>query len=336
MELVSVLIPCRNAAPWLAQALRSALDQTWSRVEVILVDDGSTDGSFDLAQRFGSSRCRVVRQDPRGASAARNHALRLAQGDFIHYLDADDFLAPDKITLQMNAMRDAGPGCLSWSSATYLLGGAETGPSQFEIARDAGKSSVDFLARLWGGEGSPGMVLVHQWLAPRALIERAGPWNETLSVDDDGEFFTRVMLASASRISVPSAQCFYRKFHSQLNLSNRVTHDRRHGGSALKAACLKAGHLMAHAPYDSITKRAVSRLITQQVVDTYPIPIHRRGVEFLEQHGIPLSPDFDAPPWFLRVKPFIGWKAARHLQDRARAWRKSLRREPNARDASLE
>jgi glycosyltransferase involved in cell wall biosynthesis len=240
VDLVSVLVPCRDAAPWLAQALRSALDQTWRRLEVIVIDDGSVDGSFEWARRFSSSRCRVVRQDRCGASSARNHALRLAQGSMIQYLDADDFLAPDKTKLQMEAMRDRGNGCLSWGSAAYRRGNAETGPFQFEPARAAGASATDFLARLWGGEGKPGMVLVHQWLAPRALIERAGPWNKKLSIDDDGEFFARVLLASTERIPVPAAHCSYRKFHSRGNLSARVTRDRSHRRSALEAACLKA------------------------------------------------------------------------------------------------
>jgi glycosyltransferase involved in cell wall biosynthesis len=325
VELVSVLIPCRNATPWLEQALRSALDQTWRRLEVIVVDDGSTDGSFELARRFASPRCRVVRQEPRGASAARNRALRFAQGDFIQYLDADDFLAPGKIALQMDAMRGRGPGCLSWSSGEYLLAGIETGPRRVEPAREIGASAADFLARLWGGEGNPGMMLVHQWLAPRALIERAGPWNEGLSVDDDGEFFARTVLASTERIAVPEARCFYRKCHSQTNLSAGVIRDPRRRRGAMEAACLKAGHLLAQVPHHPMARRAVSRLITQQVVEAYPDPVHRRGMDFLRGHGIALAREIDAPPWFLRARPLIGWRGARRLQDGARACRKIVR-----------
>lgn len=334
--MVSVLIPCRNAAPWLAQTLRSALDQTWPRVEVIVVDDGSADGSFELARHFASSRCRVVRQDPAGASTARNHALRLAQGEVIQYLDADDFLAPDKIALQMHAMRDGGPACLSWSSATYLLDGNEKGASHFESARDAGTGATDFLTRLWGGEGNPGMVLVHQWLTPRGLIEKAGSWNEKLSADDDGEFFARVVLASTSRIPVPEASCCYRKFHSSSNLSAAAVSAGHHRASALKAACLKAEHLLGRVSDDSAARRAVSRLITQQVVDAYPDPIHRRGLEFLRRHDLVPANEFEAPPWFQHAWPLIGWKAARRLQLGARAWRKFAAANASDRSASPE
>jgi glycosyltransferase involved in cell wall biosynthesis len=327
VDLVSVLVPCRDAAPWLAQALRSALDQTWRRLEVIVVDDGSVDGSFELARRFSSSRCRVVRQDRCGASSARNHALCLAQGGMIQYLDADDFLAPDKIELQLDAMHHRESGCLSWGSAAYRCGNAKTGPLQFETARAAGASATDFLARLWGG-GEPGMVLVHQWLTPRALIEHAGPWNEKLSVDDDGEFFTRVLLASTERIPVPAAHCSYRKFHSRGNLSARVTRSPSHRRSALDAACLKAGHLLALVPHDPAARRAVSKLVTQQIVDVYPDPTYLRGFEFLKRHDIAFFPEFDAPPWFLRARPLIGWKAARRLQDCARGWRQTVQGAP--------
>jgi hypothetical protein len=130
-----------------------------------------------------------------------------------------------------------------------------------------------------------------------------------------------VVLASTGRISVPEARCFYRKFHSRFNLST-CARNPRHRGSALEAACLKAGYLLHHAPHDLIVHRAVSRLLTQQIIDAYPDPIHRRGLAFLRQHGIPLSPEFDASPWFLQVRPLIGWKTTRRLQDGARICRR--------------
>lgn len=315
MELVSILMPCRNAAPWIGQALDSALQQTWPRIEIIVVDDGSTDGSGRIARKFVSPRCQVVRQEPRGASAARNHALSLAQGDFIQYLDADDLLGPDKIACQLAAMRDRGKMALSWSSAVYLLEASEEGRSRYEPARAAERDGAEFLTRLWGSENPAGMMLVHQWLATRELIARAGPWNEELSVDDDGEFFARVVLAAGERIPVPGACCYYRKFRHRRNLS--AAGPRR---SAVAAACLKAGHLL-HRRSDERTRRAVARLLTQEIIDAYPDPGYRVGTEFLHKHGLSLAREVVAPPWFQRAAPVIGWKATRRLQDFARAWR---------------
>ena len=100
-QLVSILIPAYNAQYWIPDTIRSALAQKWANTEVIIVDDGSRDSTLEIARRFESARVKVVAQENRGAAAARNRALSLAQGDYIQWLDADDLLAPDKISEQL-------------------------------------------------------------------------------------------------------------------------------------------------------------------------------------------------------------------------------------------
>src|SRR5262245_2008001 len=102
--LVSILIPAYNAERWIAETLQSALGQTWGRKEIIVVDDGSSDGTLAAALRFESNEVRVVMQPNQGAAAARNKALSLSQGDYIQWLDADDLLAPDKISKQIETV----------------------------------------------------------------------------------------------------------------------------------------------------------------------------------------------------------------------------------------
>src|SRR5438128_8633466 len=108
-RLVSILIPVYNAESFVADAIQSALDQTWPAKEIIAVDDGSTDRSAEVLKSF-APRIKVIEQENRGASAARNRALREAQGEFIQYLDADDLLAPNKIKIQMNRLLAESPG----------------------------------------------------------------------------------------------------------------------------------------------------------------------------------------------------------------------------------
>ena len=98
--LVSILVPCFNAKQWVAQAIESALAQTWPEKEVIVVDDGSTDRSLDIIKSFGA-RIRWETGRNRGANVARNRLLELARGDWLQYLDADDYLLPEKIEQQM-------------------------------------------------------------------------------------------------------------------------------------------------------------------------------------------------------------------------------------------
>jgi glycosyltransferase involved in cell wall biosynthesis len=103
--LVSILIPCFNAERWVAQAIESALAQTWPEKEVIVVDDGSTDGSLDVIKSFGA-HIRWETGPNRGGNVARNRLLELARGEWLQYLDADDYLLPDKITRQMEFLAD--------------------------------------------------------------------------------------------------------------------------------------------------------------------------------------------------------------------------------------
>jgi glycosyltransferase involved in cell wall biosynthesis len=98
--LVSILIPCFNTERWIEQAIKSALAQTWREKEVIVVDDGSTDMSLKLIKNFGD-RIRWVSGPNRGSNVARNRLLELARGEWLQYLDADDYLLPEKIALQM-------------------------------------------------------------------------------------------------------------------------------------------------------------------------------------------------------------------------------------------
>lgn len=100
MPLVSILIPCYNAERWIGLCIESALAQTWAEKEVIVVDDGSTDGSLEIIRSFGKS-IQFETGPNRGGNAARNRLLDLARGEWLQYLDADDYLLPDKIEKQM-------------------------------------------------------------------------------------------------------------------------------------------------------------------------------------------------------------------------------------------
>lgn len=106
MTKVSILIPCYNAEQWIGQAIQSALDQTWPDKEVIVVDDGSIDGSREVIQSF-EGRVKFEFGTNRGGNPTRNRLLELASGDWVQYLDADDYLLPDKINHQMKSVEDS-------------------------------------------------------------------------------------------------------------------------------------------------------------------------------------------------------------------------------------
>lgn len=205
--LVSILIPAYNSELWIAETLRSALAQTWERKEIIVVDDGSTDRTLEIARRFESDELRIVRQANQGASAARNHALSLSKGDYIQYLDADDLLAPDKIAQQFATLNSTStPRTLlscSWGRFMYRYYRTEFVPS----ALWCDLTSIEWLIRKMRYNL---YMQTATWLVSRELADAAGPWDTSLTVDDDGEYFCRILLASDIVRFVPEAKVYYR------------------------------------------------------------------------------------------------------------------------------
>ena len=122
---VSVIMPAFNAAPFIAAAIQSVLDQTHDNVEVIVIDDGSTDGTFEIAGGFGS-RVRVIRQRQRGAASARNTGAAQASGEWLAFLDADDLWEPEKLSRQLAA---AGPDIHMIYSDRFNIGSVEGWPA---------------------------------------------------------------------------------------------------------------------------------------------------------------------------------------------------------------
>lgn len=116
-NLVSVIVPTYNRAYCLARAINSALAQTHPEIEVIVVDDGSTDSTPDvLAQEYGDNpRVHYIRRSNGGAAAARNSALRLARGEFVGFLDSDDVWMPWKIELQLACLAHFPEAGMIWS-----------------------------------------------------------------------------------------------------------------------------------------------------------------------------------------------------------------------------
>jgi hypothetical protein len=117
---VSVIIPLFNKAPYVARALSSVLAQTFTDFEVIVVDDGSTDGSARVVEQFSDHRLRLIKQDNSGPGAARNRGLAEAQGEFVAFLDADDCWLPAYLESGMRRFAAMGPKVAAVSSG-YLF-----------------------------------------------------------------------------------------------------------------------------------------------------------------------------------------------------------------------
>jgi glycosyltransferase involved in cell wall biosynthesis len=221
--LVSILVPAYNAQEFLTDTLRSAVGQSWDRKEIIVVDDGSRDETLAIARQFESKSVRVVTQRNQGASAARNKAYSLSQGDYIQWLDADDLLAPDKVARQMAALEQCSSRrtllSSAWGRFLYRYGRAKFTPSPLW----ADLSRSEWLMRKMEHNA---YMQTATWLVSREVSDAAGPWDTRLLGDDDGEYFCRILLASDGTRFVPESKVFYR-LPGSTNLSHIGTSDRK-------------------------------------------------------------------------------------------------------------
>ncbi len=206
--LVSILIPAYNAEQWITYTLESAIAQTWQRKEIIVVNDGSTDRTAEVAQQFASKGVSVVTTANEGLSGAINNAYEHSQGDYIQYLDADDLLAPDKIERQLAALRrgDNRRMLLSSPMAWFHYRTRRARFVHDSLCQDL--SPVEWLLRKMGENLHAQNAT---WLVSRELAEAAGPWDKDLHFDQDGEYFARVLVASEGTRFVPDAGSFYRR-----------------------------------------------------------------------------------------------------------------------------
>lgn len=307
VPLVSVLIPCYNAGRWVAQALDSVLAQTWPALEIIVVNDGSTDNSRDVLRAYEPRNVKVIDQDNRGQTAALNRALAAASGAFIQYLDADDLLAPDKIALQMQQLA-ANPACVSaaaWARFRHDPADAVFQPD--EMWRDL--SPVDWLVANWRDGG--GMMFPAMWLLPRAIVGAAGPWREELTLCNDTEYFTRVVLAAQRVLHCAAARTYYR---SGLAGSVSGIKTRRGWESYYQVVSLCQHHLLGRQDTQA-TRRACAMLWQRFAHAAYPYApdlANRAMHQARMNHPARLRPE--GGPAFVWASRLLGWRAARRLQ----------------------
>lgn len=205
----SIIIPAYNSEATLVRAIDSVLDQNYQAQEIIVVDDGSTDGTPEVAARYGSKLC-YIRQDNAGVSSARNHGAQVASGDWLAFLDADDWYYPDRLRLHAEWIRED-------ASLDFLTG-------DYEYRDDAGKLLGTSMSQHDAGRmmlakaaGSARVVMdqaheiqayvaehfgdTHTLSVPRAMFMKLGGYPLGYKVCEDVHFLVR-LVSESRRIGV--------------------------------------------------------------------------------------------------------------------------------------
>ena len=205
--IVSIIIPCYNAKQWVQEAIESCLNQTYPNIEIIVVDDGSTDGSLEILRRY-LPRIRLETGPNRGGNSARNRGFALSRGEYIQYLDADDYLDADKIARQVRFLEETKADVV-YGDLRYRRHLPDVSFSYLDRIQVSGVQQ-DILASLlsfWGAQVNGGAVLYR-----RQVVNQVGGWDETLRAAQDTDFLTSVALSGAKILYQPGCHFIYRKY----------------------------------------------------------------------------------------------------------------------------
>lgn len=310
--LVSILIPCYNAEPWIAQAIQSALDQSWQHKEIIVVDDGSTDGSLQIVRDFGAA-IRWETGPNRGGNATRNRLCQLAAGEWLQYLDADDYLQPHKIEQQLRELPASSAVDVAYSPAvieTWLEG-----------------SRVDQQVLPIPEPHDP-WILLARWYLPqtgcvlwrKASVIAVGGWKPDQPCCQEHELYSRMLMAGQKFHYCPTPGAVYRQWSEQTVCKRDVpeVHRRRLEIEQRAEDWLRETGELTPARLWAINQ---ARFETARSVWKYD---PARAAEIM--HGVGFSqpdfmPDGDAAPSSYRTAyRFLGFPAAERLAAWKRSW----------------
>ena len=222
---VSIVMPCYNGERFLAETLRSAIAQTKPPLEILVVDDGSKDGSAAIGDGIGAP-VRVIRQPNQGEAVARNRGIAEARGTHILFLDADDLLAPESLE-RLSAAVGSSPDAVSVMGCAWFT----TDPKDPYFTKDA-RATAFFPAII-----EENIAPIHCWLVPTKLVQDAAGFAETLHWFEDWDLWWRIGVRASALIPVDYPGALYRQHrHSQLATTKKQDRARGHADVIVRLA----------------------------------------------------------------------------------------------------
>lgn len=201
--LVSTIIPVFNRPDQLPEAVSSALQQNYRPIEIIIVDDGSTDGlTSEIAQRLAAANPDIIRfatQKNGGPGVAREHGRQLAKGEFVQYLDSDDILLPKKFERQVRALNESPDADVAYGKTRYRHADGRVEPDAWKGSGTRRATMFpEFLNERWWDTPNP--------LYRESICQKAGPWS-ALRLEEDWEYDCRIAARGGKLVWVPDFVC---------------------------------------------------------------------------------------------------------------------------------
>jgi len=306
--LVSICMPAYNAGEYIADTVKSIIGQSYTNWELIITNDGSTDGTAAILNQLTDARIKVFHQENKGQCAAANQAFQLSKGKLIKFMDADDLLSPNYIQNQVSVINgdDNVIAFAAWgrfynnSLKTFLIDDSflkkSMEPAEWLIASMTDKQV---------------MLQCALWLIPRRILEASGLWNETLSLINDFEFFIRVLLCAHELRFTNDAILYYR---SGLAQSLSATTSASGAESAYNSVNLGTQHLLKQETSDRV-KRIAADCFQRLVYTFYPqhqAVVQKAALKVKELGGSSVA--FPAGGYTKILAFILGWKTTQYLK----------------------
>lgn len=217
-SLTSIIIPCYNARKYIVDTIKSILQQTHSPIEIIVIDDGSTDGSLKVIKNY-EEKVKWSTGPNRGACQARNQGFEMASGEYVMFLDADDLVAPKTLEALQSKLLATNKkiAVCPWSKLVYSKKGGWQEKEGLPLTPREGQ---DWLQSWLTGRFIPSCSILWH----RSDLEQLGGWDESLSANQDGDLVMRFLLNEGGIVTTYEGQSFYRQHEGlEASISNRYT-----------------------------------------------------------------------------------------------------------------
>ena len=308
LPLVSVLIPLYNEEKYIAQTIECCLNQTYKNVEVIVVDDHSTDSSLSVARSYESERVHVYVNPNKGVGSARNYAFEKSRGDYIKYLDSDDYFTEGILEKQVKRIiDDGGDGVIAYSQMRFfhMPDKPENWLSGFrQNYIPASEYNLDMFRKMnyyW---------YPFLFLFPRSIVEKTGGWNTNCVYGEDTEFTANAIQLSKKVLFVDKEYSVWRLFDDNKHLHAVVSPKVKI--QKIEVLFRLAQILLSRKDTDEI-RDICSRYISHTVYDLflYVYPLYDQIEELFMKNNLTWM-KYENPRLHLLYK-VLGWRRATTL-----------------------
>jgi glycosyltransferase involved in cell wall biosynthesis len=309
-DIVSIVMAMYNTRRYVHEAIESVLGQDYPHFELIIVDDGSTDGGHEVVERYSDPRIRLIRTANRGLSAARNHGIDESRGTYVTFLDSDDLLLPTSLSSRLTALVQTNSNAAFSRNVAIIdissdIASIALGTPYVASPPWVAWAAKDLIRMLLEGTF---FVFSQSLMMDRKLLGNIGGFNPLIMVYEDVEFISRLLPATQKLVETFAPIYIYRRRRDSLSAIN----SRRKAAESLRT--LRQTHRNL-APYLVGREDQVAQLLFTYCVQAYPYWTHEHRRTMTEAHrrrgGNPFDLSCVGGQKAKLVARLLGWRAGR-------------------------